>query len=212
MKVSKNAVARLSRYRDAVRRFKQYQVEWVFSEDIASSLGIKAAQVRKDFSAFGISGRKKVGYSVEQLESWIADILLQDSVHPAVLAGSGSLMKALLKERGLFAGAADIQAVFFEEDSDELRDEQADIPLLPMRDLHAFVQEKGIRFGCIATHGPQAQRIADSMVVAGISGILSFGSGDLKVPQRCVVSTINLQQEFERVIYFATRKMNGTRK
>ncbi len=59
---NKNDVIRLSRYRNALIRLRALNFVKVFSDNLADATGVSAAQVRKDFSSFDISGNRKGGY------------------------------------------------------------------------------------------------------------------------------------------------------
>jgi redox-sensing transcriptional repressor len=47
-----------------------------------------------------------------------------------------------------------------------------------------------------------AQEIANKLVVSGIQAILNFAPTVLQVPERAVVSSVNLAAELENLSYF----------
>ena len=59
MITNKNCILRLSRYKKALYNFKMLGFMKIFSDYLADAIGVTSAQVRKDFSLFGISGNKR---------------------------------------------------------------------------------------------------------------------------------------------------------
>ena len=97
---NENCILRLSRYKNSLLKFKRLGLMRVFSENLADAVGVTAAQVRKDFSIFGIRGNRRGGYQVDQLIMQIRKILGKDKVHNFILVGTGNLGKALLRYPG----------------------------------------------------------------------------------------------------------------
>jgi redox-sensing transcriptional repressor len=200
LNTNQKSVSRLSRYRNALCRFKSYGAVWIYSEQIASSLGITAAQVRKDFSLFGVTGKRKIGYHVDMIVEHLNKILGKNTPNEAILAGFGLFGRGVYKDylsrdRGLKIVAA------FDE---PVRDADADagIPVLPFSKLIPFVMENNIRFGIIAIPDNSAQHMLDLMVLAGVRGVMNLSPIELKSPKNCFVNSINLLREFEKVVFF----------
>jgi redox-sensing transcriptional repressor len=210
MGVSKKAVSRLSHYRSALTRFQGYGAVKIYSCDIADTLGYTAAQVRKDFSMFGFSGKKKVGYDVAQLIKNIDRLLRKDLSITAVVCGTGNHGSALFLEQLMAAPGISITAVF----SDQLSAPAAGpgLLLLPLEKLVGYVKENDIRFGIITSPEKEAQRMLDLLVLAGIQGVLNLSGAGVKVPRRCIVSTVSVVREFENLVYFVNNpNEKGTR-
>ena len=196
---------RLSRYKDALYGFKTYGIDRFFSWDLALTLGLTAAQVRKDFSTFGLEGKKKVGYSVDKLIEQIGEILGKNEIRTAVLCGAGPLGRAILEEGLLTDAPVRLVAVFNDpEEKNTVRIKG--LTVLPPGDLTRIVQEHDVTIGIIAATGIKAQRFLDHLVLAGVSGILSLARCEIKAPRSCVVATVNLARELENVIYFVNNK------
>ena len=201
MKTNKKALARLSRYRETLCLYQSYGTQTFFSCDLAKTLGLTAAQVRKDFSTFGIKGKKKVGYDTSGLIALIEEILGKNIEKTAVLCGLGDLGSAMLKEEVLRAANVRIIAAF----DDRPDRKNCTVPVYPLDKLTEVVKKNDVRFGIIATTNGKAQRFLDHLVLAGVTGILSFSARELKTPKHCVIGTINPAQEMQNVIYFANK-------
>jgi redox-sensing transcriptional repressor len=205
MTVGKKAVARLSRYKDALMTFKSYGIDRFYSWDMASALGLTAAQVRKDFSIFNVEGKKKVGYSVDLLIGRIGEILGKNKMQTAVLCGTGPLGKAVVAE-GLLTGAHVRLVAAFDDSEKKTGGNAFGLPIHPLSDLTSVVEEYKVTIGIIAATGVKAQIFIDRLVLAGVSGILSLARSEIKAPRSCVVATVNLARELENVIYFVNNQ------
>jgi redox-sensing transcriptional repressor len=207
MKTNKRSVSRLSRYRNALCRFKSYGVTWVYSEQIASALGITAAQVRKDFSQFGVTGKRKIGYHVDFITDHLNRILGKNDQNTAIMAGFGMLGKAFFKdyfsnERGIRIVAA------FDENLPAVQDgSDPGLPVYPLSDIIGFSMKNQIKFGIITLTDKTAQNALDLMVLAGIRGILSLTPVELKGPKTCFINSVNLFREFENVVFFTGNRL-----
>jgi redox-sensing transcriptional repressor len=197
---SKNDVTRLSRYRNALLRLKALNFVKVFSDNLADATGVSAVQVRKDFSAFDISGNRRGGYEVNELIKRLNKILDKDTIHNFIEVGAGNLGKALLRYPGFAKSGIKIVACF---DVDPAKyDRNAEIPVLPIEELDDFVRKHQITFGIISTPDMAAQQVLVRMISSGIKGILNFAPIYLRGPQDCVINNINLESEIENIVYF----------
>jgi len=203
---NENCILRLSRYKNSLLKLRHLGLTRVFSENLADAAGVSGAQVRKDFSIFGIRGNRRGGYQVDQLIEQIRNLLGKDKVHNFVLVGTGNLGKALLRYPGFEKSGIKIQASF-DVDSAKMEGE-TNIPILPLEELEGYIQQKQIQFGIISVPDFAAQQVCQIMVRAGIKGILNFAPIRLKVPEDCVIRNINLETELENIIYF----VNAARK
>lgn len=200
MNTNKNCIIRISRYRNAINRFKQLGFSKVFSDNIADTVGVTPAQVRKDFSLFKISGNKRGGYDIDQLIEKINKILGKNEVHKCVLVGAGKIGTALMKYKGFEKEGIEIIAAFDIDPSKQSKG--SSIQIQPIDKLKDFVEKNKIKIGIIAVPDLAAQQAADILNSAGIKGILNFAPTQLRCPNDVVVNNVNLAAELENVIYF----------
>lgn len=172
----------------------------VFSDNLADAVGVTAVQVRKDFSLFGLTGNKRGGYQVEHLIEKLNALLGKNQLQKVVIVGVGKIGAALLNYSGFEKEEIRIVAAF--EIDPVLFDREAEVPVLPLDELKAFVKEHGIRIGIIATPDSAAQQVLEIMVDAGIKGVLNFAPIRLRVPETCVIQSVDLGRELEKIIYF----------
>lgn len=204
---NKKAIARLTRYRDTLSNFATYGCDTFFSSDLAKTLGLTAAQIRKDFSIFKLSGKKKVGYPVRATIARIEEILGKNQERTAVLCGLDDLGKALLSENILSTANVRIVAAFDERHQGKL----GAVPVYPLDRLAEIVKNNHVRFGVIAAANGKAQRFLDHLVIAGVKGILSLSPMELKAPKQCFISRVNLAAEMQNLLYFTERKIDKER-
>jgi len=198
--LNKSCIIRLSQYRNAIIRLKTLYFVRVFSDNLADAARVTAVQVRKDFSLFGISGKRRGGYLVDELISQISAILGKDKVQKFIVIGIGNIGKALLHYPGFKKNEIELIAGF---DIDASKyDREAKVPILPLEELSEFVKKNGIKFGIISVPDFAAQEVLEVMLRSGIKGILNFAPICLKEPPDCVVHNLNLETELENIIYF----------
>lgn len=201
MDVDRKSIDRLLRYKDAVLRLEALNFARIFSRNLADATGVSAAQVRKDFSIFGIRGNRRGGYYVEELKAQLNKVLGKDQQKLFVLAGVGNIGRALLHYEYFSEHNINIAAAFDINPDKFTRD--AEPAVLPLEEMGAYVQQHGIRLGVIAVPAIACQQVFELMVAAGIKGILNFAPIWIKAPQGCVINNVNLLSEFENLAYFA---------
>lgn len=197
---NRSCIIRLSRYKNALNRLKALNFVRVFSDNLADAAGVTAAQVRKDFSLFGITGNRRGGYRVDELSEQLHRILGKDQLQEYVVVGVGNIGRALLHYGGLEKSGIRIAAGF---DIDPVKyDAEGSPPILPLENLVDFAKTRGVRLGVIAVPDYAAQQVVELMLSAGIKGVLNFAPICLKAPAGCVINNINLEIELENLIYF----------
>jgi redox-sensing transcriptional repressor len=197
---NKNCIIRLSRYKNALVRFKDLGFIKIFSEYLADAVGGTSAQVRKDFSLFGISGNKRGGYQIDALIAKLNSILGKNEVQKVVLVGAGQLGSALMGY-GTFEKEGIKIVAAFDIDPAKIKTKSA-VPVLPLDELQKFIQKNNIRIAILCVPDSAAQPTHDLLVKAGVKGVLNFAPIELKGSHDCVINNVNLAVELENLIYF----------
>jgi len=200
MITSKNCIIRLSRYKNALYRFKAMGLVKIFSDTLGETVGVTSSQVRKDFSLFGISGNKRGGYNLDDLIEKLQNILGKDRVQEVIVVGLGNIGTALINYGGFEKEGIRIVAGF-DIDPSKCR-KTGIIPVFPLKELDSFIKNKGIKMGIIAVPEIAAQEVLDIMISAGVKGVLNFAPIRLKSPVEMVINNVNLELELENLIYF----------
>jgi redox-sensing transcriptional repressor len=200
MIINKNCILRLSRYKKSVVRLRAMGFKKVFSENLADAVGVTPSQVRKDFSQFGITGNKKGGYEIDDLVGKLNSVLGKDDEERVVLIGCGNIGSALMKYSGFKKEGINIIAAF---DSDPVRiSDRSTPPVFPVDMLESYISKNEIKTAIIAVPDMAAQSVFESIVRAGIRGVLNFAPIHLKSMSNVVITNVNLEMELEAVIYF----------
>jgi redox-sensing transcriptional repressor len=204
---NKNCILRLSQYKNALYQFKNLGFSKIFSDYLAEAVGVTSAQVRKDFSIFGIAGKKRGGFDIDTLIQNLNDILGKTELQKVILVGAGNLGSALLKYKNFEREGTKIVAAF---DLDPAKQNpKAPLPILPFSSMDNFIRQNDIKIGIISVPDIAAQQTLDVMVNAGIRGILNFAPVQLKAPVDCRVNNVNLAFELENVIYYVSCMNRG---
>ncbi len=172
----------------------------VFSDNLADSVGVSAALVRKDFSIFGITGHKRGGYRIEDLVEKLNRILGKEGVQKVVLVGCGKIGTALMEYRGFDAQHIRIVAGF--DTNPAKLNPGAPMPIYPMDDFAKVVRAEGVQVAILATPENVAAQVAERLMAAGIRGILNFAPIPLKSAAGCIVQNINIALELENLFYY----------
>ncbi len=200
MAANKNTIIRLSKYKNALYRLKSLGFVKVFSDNLGDAVGVTPSQVRKDFSLFGITGSKRGGYLIDQLLENLNSLLGKNQIEKTILIGVGNIGSALLHYSGFEKEGIKIVAGF-DIDAAKLNREAAP-PILPLAELSDFVKANGVKIGIIAVPDIAAPPILNSLLSAGIKGILNFAPIQLKSAEESVViNNFNIELELENVIY-----------
>jgi redox-sensing transcriptional repressor len=199
--IPRKTIYRLSVYLRCLQRLKANDIRTVSSEALAQVAGVKPTQLRKDLTYFGQFGTRGLGYDVQQLAKMITGLLGTSSLQPVVLVGVGNLGTALLSYRGFQQEGFEVVAAF-DLDARRFRDRKLPVTVHPMDKLPEIIGEQHVKMAIITVPAVAAQEVANTLVQAGITGILNFAPIVLVVPEEVMVSNVNLAIELENLSYF----------
>jgi len=198
---SKKTIVRISRYKNVLYRFKTLGLIRIFSDNLAEAVGATSTQVRKDFSNFGVSGKKRGGYQIDDLLDQLNKVLGKHKIQKVIIVGMGNIGSALLHYKGFEQESINVIAGF--DNAYAKLAPHAPIPIYHLNKMEEFIRENKVTIGIVAVPALAAQDIADRMVGAGVKGILNFAPIRLSHPEDCFVNSVNLVPELESVIYFS---------
>ena len=199
--IPRKTIYRLSIYLRCLHRLKTNAIRTVSSEALAKAAGVKSTQLRKDLTYFGQFGTRGLGYDVEQLAMMITDLLGTNSLQPVILVGVGNLGTALLSYRGFQQEGFEIIGAF-DVDVERKRDKKIASLVHATDQLPPFVRAHGVKMAILAVPAAAAQEVTNTLVQAGIAGILNFSPIVLSVPEEVIVNNVNLAIELENLSYF----------
>lgn len=187
-------------YRICLNKFQRLGFEKIYSYTLGEEAGVKAEQVRKDFSRFGIKGSKRGGYDINSLLSSINGIFKKSEERGIIIVGMGNIGQSLAKYQGFRDNHIRIVAGFDLDPSKYGR--KNIIPVYHPDMIEKVVNEFGIKTAIIAVPETAGQDACDRLVAAGIKAILNFSPIILRVPGNVMVNYVNLRNELECLFYF----------
>ncbi len=199
-KIADETIRRLPTYLRGLLSLSRQNQENVSSRNLADYLGVNSWQIRKDFSYFGAFGTPGVGYNIKKLIKQIKKILKLDVVQKAALVGVGNLGSAVLAYQGFRVYSFDIAAAF-DVNPKKIGRKVANVTIEDVSNLRTLKRRK-IDLGIIAVPPDAAQQTADSLVKAGIKGILSFSPCHITVSGKVKVITIDIAMDLARLPYY----------
>jgi redox-sensing transcriptional repressor len=205
--VPKAVVSRLSLYLRELQHLVRDGNETTSSTQLGRMLGFTDAQVRKDLAYFGQFGYPGIGYRCQELIDAIKGILGTNQPWPLAIVGLGNLGRALLNYRGFQHQGFRVVAAF-EVDPAKIGTQVDGIPIYHLDQCTQIVQQLGIRLAVVAVPGSSAQRVADSLVAAGIEGILNFAPVTLNLPKNVKTVGVDLAIELEQLAFSVVSKGN----
>jgi len=199
MALVRSDIKRLLQYKLCLLRFKELGVNTIYSHNLGEVAGVTAVQVRKDFSAYGIKGKKRGGYSIEHLLDEL-NKLFGNSQKNIIIVGMGNIGRALSQYNERFVKKnLHIVAGFDIDPSKQNR--SFGVPIYPMEKLAEEIKHHKVTTAIIAVPFQVAQEVCNTLIAAGIKGILNFAPVILKVPEDIVIDHINLSNKLEGIIY-----------
>lgn len=197
------AVRRLSLYLRQLEALRESNLHTVSSKQLGQALHFTDAQVRKDLAYFGQFGQPGIGYDVGELIARLRSILGTDRTWKVLLVGAGNLGRALLAYRGFSKRGFEMAAVF---DSDPAKHGAPAAPGSPLTvrslaELPGAARTLDIRLAVLAVPASVAQSVADTLVSAGVRGILNFAPVSLHPPAGVTVVNVDLAVQLEQLSF-----------
>ena len=197
MEMTREAVERLSRYRAVLLRLTGLGFVKVFSDNLADALGVSASQVRKDFAAFGMHGVKRGGYQVADLLDRLSELLGMADTLPVVVIGCGNIGTALLHTYGGKREGVRVVAGF--DVRPQVIAPNAEVPILDMRDLLAFIEKHHVRIAILTVPDEATAGVMNQLRRSAVQGVLNFTRAPLRSDARCLVQSIDIRMEIEKL-------------
>jgi redox-sensing transcriptional repressor len=193
-------VNRLSLYLRELQHLLRDGRATISSSQLGKLLGFTDAQVRKDLAYFGHFGQPGIGYRCSELIDQIRCILGTDRQWTVTLVGVGNLGRALLRYRGFNSQGFRIVAAF-DVDPRIVDSTVEGIPVYKLERLADIVRQQRIQMALITVPAPQAQHVADQLVLAGICGIVNFAPVTLSLPPEISLVGVDLATELEQIAF-----------
>ena len=197
-------VERLSQYRRALLLTLTKEKTHVFSHEIAQMLHITPVQVRRDLMLIGYSGNLRRGYDIKELINLIGKIIDTDKGQKVVMVGIGNLGKAIISYfRGKRSKLSIVAA--FDTNPDKIDRIYDGVQCYHIDKLAEIVKQENVSIGIITVPADQAPAIAETLVLAGIKGILNYSPKPLNVAPYVYLEEYDMITSLEKVAFFAKK-------
>ncbi|MFK7767131.1 MAG: redox-sensing transcriptional repressor Rex [Mariniblastus sp.] len=208
--VPKAVVSRMSLYLRELQQLMRVGKETISSSKLGRRLGVTDAQVRKDFAYFGQFGYPGIGYRCAELVMEIRRILGTDRTWPVALIGCGNLGQALLGYHGFDKQGFRVE-VAFDVDPNIVGNTYEGLTVMHLDRMPSVAAKKDIKLAILAVPAVAANQAVESLVEAGITGILNFAPVTLNLPKTVSVVGVDLAMELEQLAFAVikqTTKLN----
>jgi len=199
MALVRSDIKRLLQYKLCLLRFKELGVSTIYSHNLGEVAGVTAVQVRKDFSAYGIKGKKRGGYNIENLLISLNHIF-GESRKNIIIFGMGNIGRALSQYNERFIKKNLHIVAGFDIDPSK-QNKSYGIPIFPPEKVTEIIKKDNVTTAIIAVPFQVAQEVCNLLIASGIKGILNFAPVILKVPGKIIIDNINLSNKLEGIIY-----------
>lgn len=201
-------VGRLSLYLRQLETLQAAGQTRVSSNQIAAILQFRDAQVRKDLAFFGQFGHPGIGYQIDDLQTAIRKALGTDRLWPIALVGLGNLGRALIRYREFERHGFRISAVF-DSDPRKIGTTVQDYEVHSIEALKELVRSQSLSIAAVTVPSEVAQDVVNTLIEAGIRGILNFAPVALRVPAEISVISVDLSIQLEQLVYKVTHASGG---
>ena len=206
--IPKAVVSRLSLYLREVQHLLRGGRTTVSPSQLGRLLGFTDAQVRKDLTWFGQFGQPGIGYRCEELAAAIRQILGTDREWTVALVGVGNLGRALLGYKGFAAKGFRIVAAF-DTDARKVSGTIDGVRVYGLDRLATIVRQHQIQLAMLTVPAPAAQAVADTVVQAGVCGIVNFAPVTLSLPEDVSLVGVDLATELEQIAFSVANRSTG---
>lgn len=194
-------IGRLPVYLRALNRLAQEGHQVTSSHELGQRLGISSAQIRKDLSHFGGFGKQGTGYQIAYLEEKLRQVLNVNREWKVILIGAGDLGRALAHYKGFDQRGFHIEHVF-DNAPHKVGQQIGDYIVKPMSELTQIIREENIKLAMIAVPAEVAQSVANTIMEAGVRGILNYAPINLNVPEGVHVQYIDPVVHMQRMTFY----------
>lgn len=203
-KLPDKTVERLSQYRRALLDYLSGGKQHIFSHEIANLLHITAVQVRRDLMLIGYTGTLRQGYDVKELIDIIGKIIDTRDGQKVAVVGIGNLGRAIM---GYFSGKRTRLSIVaaFDVNPEKTGKIYAGVPCYNLDEMEEIIRREGISIAVISVPGEEAVKVAESLVLTGIRGILNFSPKPLNVPPHIYLQEYDMITMLEKIAYFVKK-------
>ncbi len=203
-KLPEKTIERLSQYRRALLISLNNLKHHIYSHELAAMLHITPVQVRRDIMLIGYSGTLRHGYEIKELINLIGAIIDSEEGQKACVVGSGNLGKAIVSYFNGKRTKLTIVAAF-DINPDKVNRVYAGVPCYHIDQMSKIIKSDNITMAIMTVPGSEAARVAESLVIVGIKGILNYTPTPVNVPDNVYLQEYDMITSLEKIAYFVKK-------
>lgn len=200
-KLPPRTVERLSKYRRLLNRYNSNDEHFIFSHDLARLLNLTSVQVRRDLMLVGISGNHRKGYNVKELIELISKIIDTEQGQNIAIVGMGNLGRAVTAFLRKNETKMNIVAGF-DIDADKTEKSVSGVTCYQINSIAEKIAELNIDIAVLTVPPDVVVELTNTLVKAGIKGILNFTSIHLDVPKQVYLKNYDIITSLEEIGFF----------
>jgi len=204
-RLPEKTIGRLSEYRRTLLNCLANGKTHIYSHELANLHNITAVQVRRDIMLIGYSTTLKKGYDVKALIDVIGDIIDTEEGLNAAVIGIGNLGRAITTYFNGKRTKLKIAAIF-DVDPDKTDRVISGVKCYQMSELSKIIKELDISIGILTVPPENASTVTETLIMAGIKGILNYTSTPLNVSPNVYLEEYDMVTSLEKVAYFVKEK------
>jgi redox-sensing transcriptional repressor len=204
-RLPEKTIGRLSEFRRTLLNCLAKGKTHIYSHELANLHNITAVQVRRDIMLIGYSTTLKKGYDVKALIDVIGDIIDTKEGLNAAVIGIGNLGRAITTY--FYGKRTKLKiAATFDTDPDKTDRVISGVKCYQMSELAKIIKEQDISIGILTVPPESASAVAETLIMAGIKGILNYTSTPLNVSPDVYLEEYDMVTSLEKVAYFVKEK------
>jgi redox-sensing transcriptional repressor len=200
-KLPEKTIGRLSEYRRTLLICLADGKTHIYSHELANLHNITAVQVRRDIMLIGYSTTLKKGYDVKALIDVISEIIDTELGLNAAIIGIGNLGRAITTYFNGKRTKLKIAATF-DTDPEKANRVISGVKCYPMSEMQNVIKEHDITIGILTVPPEYAASVAETLIMAGVKGILNYTSTPLNVSPNVYLEEYDMITSLEKVAYF----------
>lgn len=198
--ISMAVIKRLPKYHRYLQELLKNEVDRISSKELGEKIGFTASQIRQDLNCFGDFGQQGYGYNVKDLYNQISLILGLNREYKGVIVGAGNIGQAIANYSRFAKSGLNIEAIF-DANPKLIGMRIRDVEIQDIDELNNYLVENVVDIGIICVPRINAQKVCDTLVENGVSGIWNFAPVDLVVPEGVIVENVHLSESLLTLIY-----------
>ncbi len=200
-RLPEKTIGRLSEYRRTLLNCFADGKTHIYSHELANLHNITAVQVRRDIMLIGYSTTLKKGYDVKALIEVIGEIIDTELGLNAAVIGIGNLGRAITTYFNGKRTKLKIAATF-DTDPEKANRVISGVKCYPMNEMQNIIKERDISIGILTVPPENAASVAETLIMAGVKGILNYTSTPLNVTPNVYLEEYDMITSLEKVAYF----------